>query len=161
MARGLIAIVASLLLILGSAIPATHAAGHGGGHGGGGHAWHGGGSWGHGGGGHWGGRAHHGWWGGAFLGGVALGTALAYPWTYPYPATAYGYPYPSYYAYPSYYPYPTYAATAPAVVYQQPAVQREVVYSTGKYVLYGDGVTQPWQWVWFPAQPPAQSGPSQ
>jgi len=35
------------------------------------------------------------------------------------------------------------------VVYQPPAV-----YPNGKYVLYGDGVTQPWQWVWIPAAPP-------
>jgi hypothetical protein len=32
-----------------------------------------------------------------------------------------------------------------------PPVQREVVYANGKYVLYGDGVTQAWQWVWVPA----------
>ena len=37
--------------------------------------------------------------------------------------------------------------------YEAPNVQREVVYSHGKYVLYGDGVTQPWQWVWVPAAP--------
>jgi hypothetical protein len=33
-------------------------------------------------------------------------------------------------------------------------VQREVVYPNGKYVLYGDGVNQPWQWVWVPNAPP-------
>jgi hypothetical protein len=27
------------------------------------------------------------------------------------------------------------------------------VYPHGKYVLYGDGVTQAWQWVWVPAAP--------
>ena len=43
----------------------------------------------------------------------------------------------------------------PPVGYQPPAVQREVVYPHGKYVLAGDGVTQPWQWqwIWFPAAP--------
>jgi hypothetical protein len=45
-------------------------------------------------------------------------------------------------------------AYQPAAAPQQPAVQREVVYSTGKYVLYGDGVTRAWQWVWYPAQQP-------
>jgi hypothetical protein len=34
------------------------------------------------------------------------------------------------------------------------SIQREVVYPHGKYVLYGDGITQPWQWVWIPAAPP-------
>jgi hypothetical protein len=84
------------------------------------------------------------WWPGAVVGGLALGAALAFPYPYYYP------PY-----YPSYYPSP--------VVYQQPAtyvsapppvaVQREVVFPNGKYVLYGDGVTQPWQWVWVEAPP--------
>ena len=41
----------------------------------------------------------------------------------------------------------------PAVAYQQVLVQREVVYANGKYVLYGDGVSQPWQWVWVPVAP--------
>ena len=27
-----------------------------------------------------------------------------------------------------------------------------VVYPHGKYVLYGDGVTQAWQWVWEPTR---------
>ena len=80
------------------------------------------------------------WWPGAVIGGLALGAAVAS--TYPY-----------YYA-----PPPAYAA--PPVVYQQapppaappaPLVQREVVYPHGKHVLYGDGVTRPWQWVWVPA----------
>jgi len=96
------------------------------------------------------------------FGAFAFGAALTYPyWGYPY----YGYPYYSY-------PYPAYAAPQPAVVYQQqpqavgyqpPAgyrqtlVEREVVYPHGKYVLYGDGVNQPWQWVWVPATvPPTQ-----
>jgi len=54
------------------------------------------------------------------------------------------------------YPYPVYSSPAvmeqPSVVYQQqPPVQREVVYPSGKYVLYGDGVNQAYQWVWIPA----------
>lgn len=89
--------------------------------------------------------AHGGaWWGpGVFFGGLALGAALAYP----------------YYAYPYYaYPYP-YAYSAPPVYEQAPTrsaplVQRDVCYANGCYHLYGDGVTQPWQWVWTPAAPP-------
>ena len=90
------------------------------------------------------------WWPGAIVGGLALGAVAA--------AT---YPYPYYYA-----PPPVYAA--PPVVYQAaptyvapsaPAVQREVSYPHGRYVLYGDGVTQPWQWVWVPAAPPAPPPP--
>ena len=42
----------------------------------------------------------------------------------------------------------------PSVAYQPPPIQRDVVYPNGKYVLYGDGVTQPWQWIWLPAAPP-------
>ena len=86
-----------------------------------------------------------GWWApGLFFGGLALGTALAHPYyTYPYP---YGYPYA--YAYP--YPAPMYE---PAPV-QPPLVQRDVCYDSGCYHLYGDGRTQPWQWVWTPAAPP-------
>jgi hypothetical protein len=142
MSHRLLAVVASLLLIAGSAVPSTAAMGGHVGHFQGGHFHHG--------------HFHHG--GccfGAFFGGVVVGAALAFPW-YPYP-------------YPYYYPYPAYSvatAVAPPVVsYQQPAasyrpapvaqqqaVQREVVHPTGKYVLYGDGVTQPWQWYWFPAQ---------
>jgi hypothetical protein len=45
------------------------------------------------------------------------------------------------------------------VVYHQPTVQREVVYPSGKYVLYGDGVNQPYQWVWIPAAPPPPPPP--
>jgi hypothetical protein len=45
------------------------------------------------------------------------------------------------------------------VVYQPPAVQREVVYPNGKYVLYGDGVNEPYQWVWMAAAPPPPAPP--
>ena len=88
---------------------------------------------------HWRGGWGGWWWPGAVIGGLALGAAVGS--TYPY-----------YYA-----PPPAYAA--PPVVYQQaptpaappaPLVQREVVYPHGKHVLYGDGVTRPWQWVWVP-----------
>lgn len=180
MARGILACMAVLVLIFGAAVPAD-AAGRGGGRGGGGHAVHGGGGhrsgghWGghHGGRGHWGGHRGHGhgghWWGGAFFGGFALGATLAYPYAYPYPAyaypyPAYAYPYRYYYGYPYSYPSSPYASqvvtTQPAVAYQQEQapVQREVVYPNGKHVLYGDGVTQAWQWVWIPAATPGSGG---
>jgi hypothetical protein len=68
-----------------------------------------------------------------------------------------------YYPYPYYYPYPVYSlpdvVEPPPVAYQPPAVQREVIYPNGKYVLYGDGVKQPYQWVWIPAAPPPPSPP--
>src|SRR5262249_12519883 len=32
-----------------------------------------------------------------------------------------------------------------------PEVQREIVFPNGRYLLFGDGVTQPWQWAWEPA----------
>jgi hypothetical protein len=93
---------------------------------------------------------HGGWWiPGAVLGGLALGTALAYPY--------YAYPYPPY-AYP-YYPPPAVVQAPPITA--QPTVQREVIYPNGKYVLYGDGVTQAWQWVWVPAAPPLPPPPQQ
>jgi hypothetical protein len=95
---------------------------------------------------------HHGccwgwWWPGAIIGGLALGAAVAA--TYPYPA----------YAAPTvvYQPAPVYTQPAPVYTappaYSAPAVQREVVYPQGRYVLYGDGMSQPWQWVWVPASP--------
>jgi len=46
------------------------------------------------------------------------------------------------------------SGSAPAKVPRQPPVQREVVYPHGKYVLYGDGVNQAYQWVWIPTAPP-------
>ena len=146
-------VLAAIVLILGTVLPVDAWRG-GGGHGGG-HSFH-----------HGGGCC---WWGGAAVfGALAFGAALTYPY--------YGYPYAGYpyaYGYP-YAAYPYYAAQ-PAVVYQQPAVaqsrppalaqsvgaqpatsgrtavQREVSYPNGKYVLYGDGVTRAWQWVWMPA----------
>lgn len=47
------------------------------------------------------------------------------------------------------------AWTAPAAS----AVSREVVYAHGRYVLFGDGVSQPFQWIWVPNPPPAGSAP--
>jgi hypothetical protein len=45
----------------------------------------------------------------------------------------------------------------PSAVYQQPPVRRQVVYPHGKYVLYGDGVNEAYQWVWIQAAPPVSS----
>ena len=126
-------------------------------------------------GGHGGGH-HGGWWlPGAILSGLVLGTVAVV--TAPFaalsavaaaPPVAYAPP-PVTYASPVVYtPPPAYAAPAPA--YQQApsyapqvtAVQREVVYPNGRYVLYGDGVRQPWQWVWVPsASPPPPPPPPQ
>ena len=125
-----IVLLAVLALLLGSAVPSDAWRGHG--------PWRGGCCW-----GGW-------WWPGAVFGGLALGAAVA--------AT-----------YPLYAPPPVYAApplvyqAPPPMMYQQaqasappaPLVQREVVHPHGRYVLYGDGVSQPWQWVWYPATPPA------
>jgi hypothetical protein len=40
-----------------------------------------------------------------------------------------------------------------------PAFSREVVYAHGRYVLYGDGVSRPFQWIWIPNSPPPGSAP--
>ena len=66
----------------------------------------------------------------------------------------YYYPYPSY----VYYPYPVYypEAVAQESPWIDPALelQREVVFSTGKYVLQSDG-EDTYRWVWIPAGPEA------
>lgn len=51
-------------------------------------------------------------------------------------------------------PAPAYSA-APATYYapRPPAIQREVLYPHGRYLLYGDGVTSAYQWVWVPNPP--------
>jgi hypothetical protein len=64
-------------------------------------------------------------------------------------------------------PAPVYAAApavyaptaAPAVYPPAPAIARQVVYPHGRYVLYGDGVTKAYQWVWIPNPPPPGSAP--
>jgi hypothetical protein len=76
-----------------------------------------------------------------------------------------GYPYYGGYPYPYYYTPPAVVYTAPPPAYSEPApapaapaVQREVIYPHGKYVLEGDGVTTPYRWVWIatsPAEAPA------
>jgi hypothetical protein len=100
-----------------------------------------------------GGHHHHGgwWWPGAVIGGLALGAvalATAPFWAFAPPPQ----PAPVVYAPPAY----TTAAAYPVPPQESapPLVQREVVYANGRYILYGDGVRQPWQWVWYPAAPP-------
>jgi hypothetical protein len=72
------------------------------------------------------------------------------------------------YAYPAYYPYgvtyyapPAYGYPAQPVVVQPPAptYSRVVHYPHGRYVLYGDGIQSPYQWVWIPNPPPAAPPP--
>jgi hypothetical protein len=57
-------------------------------------------------------------------------------------------------------PAPVYAA-APVVYTPRPApaTSRQVVYPHGRYVLYGDGVSRPYQWIWIPNPPPPGSAP--
>jgi hypothetical protein len=45
----------------------------------------------------------------------------------------------------------------PATVNQWSSGRPEVVYPHGKYVLYGDGVSQPYRWVWIRFAPPVSS----
>ena len=135
-----ITILAVLMVLLGSAVPGDAAPR-------GGHSHRG---------------FHHGgrccWWGpGLLLGGLALGVGAALT----YPLYAYSYPV---YAAPPVAAVPPVTYQAPVVqqqapAYQPPSVQREVVYPNGRYVLYGDGVTQPWQWVWQAAAPPPPPAP--
>jgi hypothetical protein len=86
---------------------------------------------------------------------VALATGCAYPYySYPYWYYPYGYGYDPY-GYSGY--GPTVVVTGSPATSQAPAIQREVVYPHGKYVLYGDGVNRPWEWAWLPAAPPPLS----
>jgi hypothetical protein len=115
------------------------------------------------------------WWPGAVVGGIVFGavalatlplwalSAAFVPPPGPYPPPYYAAP-PVYGAPTVYSAPPAYSAppvySAPAVSYQRvvtyapspaPQVQREIVYPNGRYLLFGDGVTQPWQWAWEPA----------
>ena len=147
----------ALVAMLSLALAAPVSAGRGGGGG-----FHGGSRGGVRGGFHHGGFHHDGFhrfgccFGPGFVGGVFVGSALAYPY-YGYP---YGYPYP--------YPYPVYAdpVYVPAPVYQPqtqlsvaPSVQRDVCYTGGCYHLQGDGVTVAYSWVWVPTAPAAPPAP--
>src|SRR5262245_17246713 len=59
------------------------------------------------------------------------------------------------YAYTTAAPAATHVSTAPAA----PRISREVVYPHGRYVLYGDGVSRAYQWIWVPNPPPPGSAP--
>jgi hypothetical protein len=98
------------------------------------------------------------WWPGAVIGGLVLGAAAIV--TAPFWALS---PAPTYAPPVAYAPPPLAYQPAPSYAPPQAAsVQREVVYPNGRYVLYGDGVRQPWQWVWVPsASPPPPPPPHQ
>ena len=93
--------------------------------------------------------------------------ALAQPFYAAPPPVAYGGP-PVVYVTPPSYPvvYGTSAYQPQRVVSYSPppppAIQREVVYPHGRYVLYGDGVTMAYQWVWIanPPPPPGAAPPT-
>lgn len=75
----------------------------------------------------------------------------------PFTLAAAAVPPPAVYAPPTY-GYAT-AAPAPAPAAAAPLISREVVYPHGRYLLYGDGVTKAYQWVWVPNPPPPGSAP--
>jgi hypothetical protein len=142
-----LALVGMLSLALAAPVYAGRGGG-GGSHGGRGGGFHGSQGRFHGGGFHHGGRFHRGCcFGPAFVGGVFLGSALAYPYYSP----SYSYPYydPSY-SYPAY-PDPVYQPQTQ--LYVTPSVQREVCYVGGCYRLQGDGVTIAYRWIWVPTVP--------
>ncbi len=113
----------------------------------------------------WGHHHHHGggwgwFWPGAVIGGLIAGVAVAVtaPFTYAAPPPVVYQPAPP--AYVQTPPYVQPAVYSAPAAYAAPPIQREVTYPHGKYVLYGNGVTQPWQWVWVPAPaPPAPPPP--
>jgi hypothetical protein len=90
------------------------------------------------------------------LGAFAVFSVLTFPFWALAVAAQPVYTYPA----PVYAPQPAYYATAPAVSYSAPpapatpAIQREVIYPHGRHVLYGDGVTAAYRWVWVPNPPP-------
>ena len=109
------------------------------------------------------------WWPGAVVGGVVFGAvALAtlplwalstafIPPPGPFPPPVFGAAPPPYFAPMSSAP-PAFwdpAMSAQHVVTNAPSpvpdVHREVVFANGRWLLFGDGVTQPWQWAWEPA----------
>jgi hypothetical protein len=88
---------------------------------------------------------------------LALGAFAVFNQLFVGPALASAYYRPVYVAAPPVvYSAPVYVTAAPAYYPPPaPAIQREVIYPTGRYVLYGDGVTVPYQWVWVPNAPSA------
>jgi hypothetical protein len=118
----------------------------------------------------WAGGGHRFWGPHVVIGGLAAGVVAAI--TFPLWALAAPIPYasPPVYA-PAFVYAPTPASYAAAPVSQRaptyagppppPQVRREVVYPNGRYLLYGDGNRQPWQWIWVatPAAPPPPPPP--
>jgi hypothetical protein len=94
---------------------------------------------------------------------LVLGPVWARSWYEPvYVAPPAVYSAPVYAAAPAYAPAPAYAGVARASgPPPPPPVQREVVYPHGRYLLYGDGVRMPYQWVWManPSPPPPPPPP--
>jgi hypothetical protein len=74
-----------------------------------------------------------------------------------YQAPPVAYPPAPVYSAPAYSP-PVYALPVSAAP-SAPARQQVVQYSTGRYVLRGDGVGVPYRWVWIP-NPPAGPAPA-
>lgn len=77
-----------------------------------------------------------------------------------------GRPYPYYTPFYAPYAAPPIVYTVPPAAYatreapSPPLVQREVVFPHGRYVLYGDGVRQAYEWVWIQNPPPPSPAPS-
>ena len=90
---------------------------------------------------------------------LALGAFAVFNrlWAHAYLEYGYGWPYGHVVRpYPYHPPPAVYSAPAQSSV---PLVQREVVFSHGRYVLRGDGVTEPYQWLWVPNPPPPPALP--
>ena len=66
---------------------------------------------------------------------------------------------PPVYSAPVAYSAPAYTTVPRTAASTAPAVTRQVVYPQGRYVLYGDGVTRAYEWVWVPNPPPPGSAP--
>jgi hypothetical protein len=81
--------------------------------------------------------------------------ALAQPFYVPPPPVAYTTPAPVYAPAPA----PVYSPTSYAPAPRPAAINREVVYSDGRHLLLGDGVTTPYRWVWVPNPPPGYPPP--
>jgi hypothetical protein len=95
------------------------------------------------------------------LGAFAVFNQLVAGWGWPRERVVAVQPY--YYApYPVVYAAPPVAYVAPQVVYAPPApaIQREVVFPHGRYVLQGDGVSVAYYWVWVPNPPPPPPTPN-
>jgi hypothetical protein len=112
------------------------------------------------------GHARHGsaWWlPGAIIGGLVLGAAAGAT----APLWALAAPPPPVVVAPAPTAYVQAVGASPAPpAYSRPRASapppfnRAVVYPNGRYLLFGDGVTHPWQWVWVPASAPPAPPPA-